>query len=76
MPEGKKDGPKGPVRHKVLYMTAGGVERPLLSREVNDPHADDDISAYKLDEINRARHAGAARPTFRVALECEGREVQ
>lgn len=68
----RKDKDAGPVRHKVLYVNG----HPVMSREVDDPNADEDIGAYRLEAVNNARNAGAIRPEFEVKLEEGGKEVQ
>ena len=66
------------MHHHVLYCTAhpGAVPHPLASREAGDPDMRDDFTALRVDVLNRARAAGAVRPTFKVVLEDEGFPVQ
>lgn len=76
MAETKKE--KGLVRHRVLAMRCAPDADwlPLASREASDKNADDDFQSLKLEEITRARQAGAVRPEFRVTTEEGGKPVE
>lgn len=67
-----------PTAHRVLYIQRSPRADfvPLMSRDLSDAEAGEEFAAVRVEEINKARHAGAVRPKFRVVVERDGEEQQ
>ncbi len=64
--------------HLVLRVRRHERDRQhvLLSRESDDPNADEDITAARLLEIQSAMRSGAPRPIFSLTHERNGEPVE
>jgi hypothetical protein len=65
-------------RHLVLKMRPS-KRAPwvvLASRVHGDPNADDDLASLRIEQVTRARLAGAQRPEFITVQEVKGHEVE
>lgn len=60
------------VKHKVLFCRENKADktfRPIATREVNDPNADEDFQALRVQKIVDANRSGAERPEFGVGIQ-------
>ena len=60
------------VKHKVLFCRENQADklfRPIATRAADDPNADEDLQALKLQKIIDANRSGADRPEFGVGVQ-------
>lgn len=63
------------VKHRVLFIREHAAQKefvPLATRDLDDPNADEDFQALRLDRLITAIRSGGERPQFGEGVQTAG----